>query len=254
MTETVDYTTGEIVPAAPTAPNAVAITGYLQQARDWLATAVETTGPEQIAAAKAEIATAAEATKQLGLSKEIQHDATEMVRRAEWALAKSVRLAQARGEVKREREGGGRPATGTATGTSKPSASDLFGTNSKAQTTRMHALGDVEDHELEEALSEAREEGNLSRANVIRKIECRTGRNEREGRTQRATRRAPLTDFAFDASVDLLRVAERLQRVVADDRFKDNRQAIAQRAAGQINRAAELIAAAQAAINSETAP
>lgn len=71
---------------------------------------------------------------------------------------------------------------------------------------------------------------------------------------QRATRRAPLTDFAFDASTDLLKVAERLVRVIEDDRFRDNRAAIASRAAGQINRAMELLGATQTAINSETAP
>lgn len=248
MTEVVDYTTGEIVPAGPTAPNAVAITGYLQQARDWLATAVETTGPEQIAAAKAEIATAAEATKQLGLSKEIREDAVEMVRRAEYALAKSIRKGQAEGTVATR----GKTSHGEVldSPTKFASESDLY----SAKTTIHDLSDDVSDDEFEEALTEAREEGNLSRANVVRKIECRGGRGEREGRTKRATRRAPLTDFAFEASADLLRVAERLQRIVADDRFKDNRQAIAQRAAGQINRAAELIAAAQAAINSETAP
>jgi hypothetical protein len=83
----------------PAAPDAVVNAGNLPLARDWLATAVETTGPEQIAAAKAEIATAAEAIKQLGLSKEIRADAAEMVRHAEYALAKSIRKGQAEGTV-----------------------------------------------------------------------------------------------------------------------------------------------------------
>ncbi|MGA4670049.1 hypothetical protein ACPCG0_09675 [Propionibacteriaceae bacterium Y1923] len=41
----------------------------------------------------------AEATKQLGLSKEIRDDATEMVRRAEYALGKAIRKGQAEGTV-----------------------------------------------------------------------------------------------------------------------------------------------------------
>src|SRR5690606_26145710 len=106
----VDYTTGEIVPAAPAQPSEVAITGYLQQARDWLATAVEQTGPEQIAMAKAQIATAAEAAKQLGLSKEIREDAAEMVRRAEYALGKAIRKGQAEGTVVSRGTRGGQTA------------------------------------------------------------------------------------------------------------------------------------------------
>lgn len=108
MTETVNFQTGEI--ATVDTSSEVAVTGCLQQARDWLATAVESTGPEQIALAKAEIATAAEATKQLGLSHEIQDDATEMVRRAEYALRKAVTKGQDAGEVRDRRDGTFTPA------------------------------------------------------------------------------------------------------------------------------------------------
>ncbi len=237
------------------ATSEVAVTSYLQQARDWLATAVETTGTEQIAAAKAEIATAAEATKQLGLSREIREDAVEMVRRAEYALGKSIRKGQAEGRIHSPGTAGGRATPGQVGARPGIKSADSVGMTSPAEffshsDERRFAYGvaDANEHEFDAAIDDARAEGNLSRANVGRKVA------EHVGRPQRATRRTPLTDFAYDASVDLLRVAERLVRVVEDDRFKDNRAAIAQRAAGQINRAAELIAAAQVAINSETAP
>ncbi|MFI5426104.1 hypothetical protein [Aeromicrobium sp. UC242_57] len=81
-----------------------------------------------------------------------------------------------------------------------------------------------------------------------------SGDYRKEPAPQRATRRAPLTDFAFDASTDLLKVAERLSRVLADDRFKDNRTAISQQAGGQINRSMELIAQFSTALKSEATP
>ena len=176
MTETVNYTTGEI--AAVDTSSEVAVTGYLQQARDWLATAVESTGPEQIAMAKAEIATAAEATKQLGLSKEIRDDATEMVRRAEYALGKSIRRGQAEGTI-------GVRETSLIPGgpnarldvdhpdnqrlprmTDYASRGELYGTRNDGVV----ALADADSEQFETAITEAKAEGNLSRANVVRKI------------------------------------------------------------------------------------
>jgi hypothetical protein len=64
----VNYETGEITePSTDLATvdksNAASVIGYLSQARDWLATCVEITGPAEIANVKAQIATAAEATK-----------------------------------------------------------------------------------------------------------------------------------------------------------------------------------------------
>lgn len=241
----VNYETGEI--ATIDTSSEVAVTGYLQQARDWLATAVESTGPEQIAAAKAEIATAAEATKQLGLSKEIQDDAAEMVRRAEWTLRKATRKAQDEGTIAKRGTNlmpGARTRSHADLSSSRPdlpSPKSFFSTQAEYEDALV--MGDAEDHEFEAALTEARAEGNLSRANVVRKL-----------KPQRATRRAPLTDFAFEASTDLLKVAERLTRVLADDRFKDNRNAISQQAGGQINRSLELISQFSGAINSETTP
>lgn len=241
----VDTATGEIIEstalATVDASSEIAVTSYLQQARDWLATAVESTGPEQIARAKAEIATAAEATKQLNLSKEIQDDAREMVRRAEYALGKSIRKGQSDGSVatrgynQHASSNGGEPAI-----TKVP---DLIGKNEWRGDLGIATIAEATEHEFESAIAEAREEGNLSRANVARKL-----------KPQRATRRAPLTDFAFEASTDLLKVAERLVRVLADDRFKDNRTAISQQAGGQINRSIELIQQFSNAINSETTP
>lgn len=184
-------TTAEIVPATPDALAAIdpasreaAVTAYLSHARDQLALAVQATGPEAVAALKAEIATAAEATKQLGLSKEIQTDAQEMVRRAEYALGKAIRAGQDRGEIRRvgetthqssyERTVGDRTVVQGAveqkSGSYKASAKD-FVTNTD-EYAAVYALTDgTTDSQFEAALADAKAEGNVSRANVVRKIQ-----------------------------------------------------------------------------------
>lgn len=152
----------------------MAVSSYLEQARDWLATAVEQTGPERIAGVKAEVATAAEATKQLGLSKEIQLDAQEMVRRAEFTLGKAIRKGQEAGTVARQGQGGGSPDLQRSDKTmSLPthfaSHAELHGQG--GHRNGIYGLADgVEVVEFDAALAEAKDEGNVSRANVVRKI------------------------------------------------------------------------------------
>jgi len=158
----------------------LAVTAYLSQARTQLALAVEMTGPAAVAALKAEIATAAEATKQLGLSKEIQQDAQEMVRRAEYALGKAIRAGQESGEVRARGERvernnqHGQVAVPVDNRNSKVSPYDF------AKPDELHGNGDnniyamadgVSHEQFEEALTDARDEGNLSRANVVRKVQ-----------------------------------------------------------------------------------
>lgn len=156
----------------------VAVTSYLEQARDWLSRAVDETGPEQIAAAKAEIATAAEATKQLGLSKEIQLDAQEMVRRAEYALGKAIRKGQAEGRVGGDHGGDRRSSAARELDrpTDYATRRELYGSDAARPgiltlTDSAASLSDgVSDKTFDRAIEEAKAEGNLSRANVARKI------------------------------------------------------------------------------------
>lgn len=166
---------------APIDPNnSVVVTSYLEKARQWLATAVEKTGPAEIAAAKAEIATAAEATKQLNLSKEIQLDAKEMVRRAEYALAKAIRKGQEDGTVAKTGDTGSRFAeesTRNVHGTDLASPTDfardveLYDRPSQQKTGILGFADNATPEEFDAALAAAKEEGNLSRANVRRKID-----------------------------------------------------------------------------------
>lgn len=172
----------------------VAVTSYLQQARDWLTRAVDETGPEQIAAAKAEIATAAEATKQLGLSKEIQLDALEMVRRAEYALGKAIRRGQAEGTVyapgknpgpQRDYERNGRLVRG---GVAQSEPSSVAVTDLASRSDLYNSKGNIMDLAVAEpahfdaAIESARAEGNLSRANVARKVKGQAAPTSRDQR------------------------------------------------------------------------
>ena len=218
--------------------NEVAVTSYLQQARDWLTRAVDETGPEQIAAAKAEIATAAEATKQLGLSKEIQEDAAEMVRRAEYAIGKAMRRGQAEGTIRTSADnltpGRGNPLNEVHVGAVRnPAPADFIpGRVERADSLDM---ADAGDEAFEAALSEARAEGNLSRANVARKAREKSG-----AQPTPAQRRKPLTDAARDAGWDLRKAVERLQRITADDRFASNKQQVAPQMRSHLENAVEV--------------
>lgn len=212
--------------------SAVAVSDYLTKARDWLSTAVEMTGPEQIAAAKAEIATAAEATKQLGLSKEIQLDAQEMVRRAEYALGKAIRKGQAEGVVETVAEARyratltrevnqGRADQNSLNGLIKARPSD-FATAAElsGQTGRndgIYGMSDeVEPSEFEHALVSAKAEGNLSRANVVRKVKGEAFSGEKLSGEQRGAQIAELAEHGWTSQQIALEVgisAERVRQV-----------------------------------------
>jgi len=161
-----------LVPVDPSSEASV-IT-LLERAATWLAEAVHRGDANDVALVKAQVATAAEATKQLGLSKEIQLDAQEMVRRAEYALGKAIRRGQAEGTVLARGQGGS--GEGLRNGGTKPSnfkdlvkPSDLF--VSATDWHQTYAVSDgVEPWEFDAALHEAKAEGNLSRANVVRKV------------------------------------------------------------------------------------
>lgn len=206
MTETVNYTTGEI--ATVDTSSEVAVTGYLQQARDWLATAVESTGPEQIAAAKAEIATAAEATKQLGLSKEIREDSTEMVRRAEYTLRKAVTKAQVDGVVTTRGDN-------KSPGGDKPSPESFFGSRKEWQDA--NAMANLDAGDFDEVIAEARAEGNLSRSNVAEKAREKSGTHR-----ARPSRPAEATLNLIESLAD--KAARETQKLTADQirRVKPN--------------------------------
>lgn len=167
------------------ASNEASVITLLERAAQWLSEAVHRGEPGEVAAVKAQLATAAEATRQLGLSKEIQLDAQEMVRRAEYALARAIRRGQEEGLIRKH----GEQArfydrhSGVYQDVTNPKSSptdfatkhELAGVNGGDGA---YAMADhAEPEEFDEVLAEAKEEGNLSRANVVRKIKERSTKN-----------------------------------------------------------------------------
>lgn len=163
------------------------VTLYLERARDSLSWALDNSGVEAVAQIKAEIATAAEATKQLHLSQEIQTDSTEMVRRAEFTLSKAIRKGQEEGTVSTlgRRSNYFNPATGETTQSNLDivAVTALLPHGEDRANNAVYAS--TEPEQFEEALTEARAENNVSRANVVRKIKARQTPAERDDTAKR---------------------------------------------------------------------
>ena len=153
----------------------LAVTRMLDQSRQWLDRALEATNPaREVADFKAFIATVAEAAKQKKLSEAIQLDAVEMVRRSERALGVAIRKGQDAGEIGSAHNGAAsRHRDQVVTGNSVlPSPTDFA---PKHELTNTHGgiydvTDGVTDEQFDSAIAEAKEEGNLSRANVVRKV------------------------------------------------------------------------------------
>lgn len=159
--------------------NAVSVVSMLEKAKTWLATAVDATGPEEIAAAKAQIRTAEVYARELHLSKEIQDDAAELVRRAEYAVNRSIRLGQERGEIATATESKSYAGKVRQLGADyaelnppKPSPSSFLERHEWNNSQGGISDLDVEPEAFEQAIKAAKVEGNLSRANVVRKVKA----------------------------------------------------------------------------------
>lgn len=190
----------------------VAVTRALEQSLERLTLAVEWTGPghlENLATLKAEFATVAEATKQLGLSKDIQDNATEMVRRGEFEVRRKTKAAQESGEVAER----GNPQFTPNGGNRRPSPASFF--NSKREYEDANAMADLSSDEFDEVLAEARTEGNLSRANVAAKAKARR-------QPARPRRAAEISLNTISSLAD--RAARETQKLTADQirRVKPN--------------------------------
>lgn len=126
-----------------------------------------------IGAAKLTAVRATEFAKRLDLSKDTVLEAQMQQRRWERALGTAIREGQAAGEIATQATG--RPRESASLGSTLPKVSDF------ASVTELHgkkgdgiyALTDnATDAEFESALTTARDEGNVSRANVVRKLKA----------------------------------------------------------------------------------
>lgn len=164
----------------------VAVTGILQQSRDWLVRAQFATDPARaVSEFKAYIATVAETSKQLRLSKEIQQDASVLVRRAERSLGSAIRDGQANGTIQ--------PRHFTKQdvgGTDIPSPHEIANEPGRQSMTPYYSMADnVTDDEFEDAIDQARAEDNVSRTNVVRKIKAGKGAYKSKAEPAKGNRR-----------------------------------------------------------------
>jgi hypothetical protein len=99
----------------------------------------------------------------------IQLSAAEIVRRAEACIGEAIRKGQAKGRIAKPGSIGGRRKTATAKRSICSRVTEVTGMRTDELTRGPYALTDgVSRKQFEKAIAEAKAEGNLSRANVVR--------------------------------------------------------------------------------------
>ena len=157
-----------------------------ERAKDWLTQAVEHGDIDQIVELKSQAEAIRIYTTQKQLGKDAELAAAEIVRRAERGIGVAIRRGQEEGTVALPGQGGG-PRTDyerTINGQKVPVRvpdreptrnSPLDYLNGTDERRDVYAVTDnVSDEQFEEAIAEAKEEENLSRANVVRKVVAKT--------------------------------------------------------------------------------
>ena len=122
-----------------------------------------------VSTAKLAAVRAAEFSKRLDLSKDLRLESDMQVRRWERALGTAIREGQERGEIRSNGQREGASSLGVSSPADFASHNDLNGRGSGKPG--IYALTDnATDDQFESALTSARDEGNVSRANVVRKL------------------------------------------------------------------------------------
>jgi hypothetical protein len=204
-----------------------------QRARAWLREALEHGEIEQIAEIKSQAEAVRVYTTQKQLGKDAQLAAAEIVRRAERGIGVAIRRGQQTGEIARRGDRGGRSASGVDAGNPNDRCDDHLGSpgsffrhaDERADT---YAMTDgVSDTDFEDALGEAKAEGNLSRANVVRKIRQRRSNpptasgqvpDPAETSPEAAARRQELIGELAAGGMSSVQIGERLG--IGDDRVR----------------------------------
>jgi hypothetical protein len=150
-----------------------------QRAKAWLQEALEHGEIGQVAEIKSQAEAVRVYTTQKQLGKDAQLAAAEIVRRAERGIGVAIRRGQHNGEIARRGDRGGLGAPGVYGGNPGDRRGDHLGSPGSFfrhgdERADAYAMTDgVSDTDFEDALGEAKAEGNLSRANVVRKIRQR---------------------------------------------------------------------------------
>lgn len=161
-----------------------AVRDICESTRRWL-TSPGARNPFRAAHAKAYLKTLADTASNLSMSREVVLDATGTLRRSERALGVAIREGQERGEIASKGRGAihVHGVHGTVSRseliTTDPAVmsspydyakhTELYG-DGKEGGNGVYAMAEATDEQFEAALAAATEEGNVSRANVVRKI------------------------------------------------------------------------------------
>jgi hypothetical protein len=146
-----------------------------ERAKAWLADALEHGDIDQIVELKSQAEAIRIYTTQKKLGKDAELAAAEVVRRAERGLGLAIRRGQEDGTVETREQALAR--AGRANGPNADRDSDAtvirpgqFFTDPMVRSETYKMTDGISDEQFEEALSEAKAEGNLSRANLVRKV------------------------------------------------------------------------------------
>lgn len=147
-----------------------------ERAKVWLREVLDHGDIDQIVEVKSQAEAIRVYSMQKQLGKDAELSAAEIVLRAERGIGMAIRRGQETGEIRRN----GRPGPTFHQGESlKPSPTDfvsrgtLYG-SSPEKAGIYDMTDDVPAEDFEEAIEEARDEKNLTRANVVRKIRSRS--------------------------------------------------------------------------------
>lgn len=145
----------------------------LTRAKEWLVEAIEQGDIGSIVELKSQAEAIRVYTTQKQLGKDAELNAAEIVRRAERGLGLAVRKGQDEGTIRtpadRDHTWLNQHGRGPFRDVGKTSPTEIF--NNHAEVTDAYAMtDDVSDEQFEEALATARDEKNLARANIVRKI------------------------------------------------------------------------------------
>ncbi|HEV8274919.1 MAG TPA: hypothetical protein VGQ26_04380 [Streptosporangiaceae bacterium] len=202
-----------------------------QRATAWLEEALEHGGIDQIVEIKSQAEAVRVYTAQRQLGKDAQLAAAEIVRRAERGIGVAIRRGQQGGQIAKRGERGSRGAPGVHGGNPGDRRGDHLGSSRPFfrhgdERADAYAMADgVSGTDFEDALGEARAEGNLSRANVVRKIRQRRNDPGAPGQQapdptdrspEAAARRLELIGTFAGSGMSSAQIGERLG--VGDDR------------------------------------
>lgn len=150
------------------------VVALLERGKSWLQLAVERDAEVgEFVEVKAQAETIRTYTLQKQLGKDAELAAAELVRRAERGLGLAIRRGQEAGEIRtaEETQHAGVNARDLVANDHKVSPQEASQVKHRKDLAPIYKMADrATDQEFDVALAEAKAEGNLSRANVVRKV------------------------------------------------------------------------------------